>query len=57
MSPDWRPVKAMAVEVSTPSAGGRAGMLDDEGLKRLASKISAVRQEHEARAEAAGSPG
>ncbi|MER5623975.1 hypothetical protein ABT061_23355 [Streptosporangium sp. NPDC002544] len=57
MSLDWRPVKAVAVEVSTPVDGGRAGMLDDEELKRLAAKISAVRQEHEARAEAAGSPG
>ncbi|MEU8205632.1 hypothetical protein [Streptosporangium sp. NPDC049046] len=47
MSPEGRPVKAAALEASTPTGGGWAGgMLDDDGLQRLADKVRAVHQAH-----------
>lgn len=51
-------VKDPARSRVSPPAGGRVGgMLDDEGLERLAAKISAAHQARGARAKAAGSPG
>ncbi|MEV7011974.1 hypothetical protein [Streptosporangium sp. NPDC051022] len=40
MSPEWRPVKAVALEVSGPQGGVVKGGLDEAALERLAARVS-----------------